>query len=190
MKRMVILTIGPTHSGKSTIAKQLEQELVNFVVLDQDKQAEFLNENYGKLVPQTGPNLLKFMLSETLLHYTIAKTSYNIILCNSNIYKLPRQQLLERFFPAEQFVCVFVYFNLAHETLQARIEKTRRDTKLFRDSTYTYEELLQRQLPKINPPSPDESDYLLTIDELTTSQQLKVEIEKIIQKECCRCYLK
>ena len=39
MKRMVLFTIGPTHSGKSSFARTLEQELEQVVVLDQDLQA-------------------------------------------------------------------------------------------------------------------------------------------------------
>ena len=183
MKRIVILTIGPTHSGKTTIARQLEQTLSHFVVLDQDNQAEFLNAHYEKLVPQNGPNTLKFLLSETLLHYAIAETSYNLILCNSNIHKAPRQQLLARFFPAEQFVRVYIHFDFAREVLQTRIDNTLRDTKLFRDSTYTYEELLESQLPQIDSPTCDEVDYVLTVDEHTTTQKLLNKIEMIIQKK-------
>lgn len=183
MKRIVILTIGPTHSGKTTIARQLEQALPHFVVLDQDNQAEFLNTHYVKLVPQNGPNTLKFLLSETLLHYAIAQTSYNLILCNSNIHKAPRQQLLARFFPAEHFIRIYIHFALAQEVLQTRIDHTLRDTKLFRDATYTYEELLEKQLPQIDSPTCDEVDYVLTINEQTTTQQLVSEIEMIIHKE-------
>ncbi len=183
MKRMVLFTIGPTHSGKSSFARTLEQQLEQVVVLDQDLQAEFLNAHYEKLVPQTGPNTLKFMLSETLLHYAIEKTSYHLILCNSNIHLAPRQQLLERFFPSEQFVRVFVYFDVTQATLLARIEQTLRDTKLFRDRDYTYEELLQSQLPQIDVPSSDEADYLLTVNEATNVEQLIEEIQMIMCKE-------
>lgn len=184
MKRIVLLTIGPTHSGKSSFARTLEQQLEQIVVLDQDLQAEFLNAHYAKLVPQTGPNTLKFKLSEALLHYAVEKTSYHIILCNSNIHLAPRQQLLERYFSSEQFVRVFVYFDLLDDTLHARIEQTVRDTKLFRDTNYTYEELLQRQLPQIDAPTSDEADYLLTVNEATNVTQLIEEINEIIQKEC------
>ena len=184
MKRMVLFTIGPTHSGKSSFARKLEQELEKVVVLDQDLQAEFLNAHYEKLVSQTGPNMLKFMLSETLLRYAIEKTAYHLILCNSNIHLAPRQQLLERFFPSEQFVRVFVYFDVPEATLLARIEPTLRDTKLFPDPNFTYEELLQSQLPQIDPPSSDEADYLLTVNEMTNFKQLIEEINEIIQKEC------
>ena len=42
MTRLVILTVGKTHSGKTTFAKALEKELPNSVVIDQGNHAEFL----------------------------------------------------------------------------------------------------------------------------------------------------
>ena len=184
MKRMALLTIGATYSGKSSFARTLEQQLAQVIVLDQDFQAEFLNAHYEKLVPQTGPNTLKFKVSEVLLDYAIEKTPYHLVLCNSNIHLAPRQQLLDRFFPSEQFVRVFVYFDVTQATLRARIEQTSRDTKLFRDPNFTYEELLQSQLPQIDPPSSYEADYLWTVNEATNVLQLIEEINEIIQKEC------
>lgn len=46
MKRLAILTIGKTHSGKSTFAKILNSNLLNSLVIDQDHHAEFLNNYY------------------------------------------------------------------------------------------------------------------------------------------------
>ena len=43
MKRLVVITVGKTHSGKSTFARDLERELENSFVLDQDNHAEFIN---------------------------------------------------------------------------------------------------------------------------------------------------
>jgi uridine kinase len=43
MKRLVIMTVGKTHSGKTTFARALEQELNNSFVMDQDNHAEFIN---------------------------------------------------------------------------------------------------------------------------------------------------
>ena len=54
MNRFVIMTVGKTHSGKTTFAKALEKELVNSVVVDQDNHAEFLHTHYKKLLPQQG----------------------------------------------------------------------------------------------------------------------------------------
>jgi hypothetical protein len=39
MKRLVIITVGKTHSGKTTFAKALEQQLHNSLVIDQDNHA-------------------------------------------------------------------------------------------------------------------------------------------------------
>ncbi|WP_242314898.1 AAA family ATPase [Bacillus cereus group sp. BfR-BA-01355] len=45
MKRLVIITVGKTHSGKTTFAKELETELPNSFIMDQDNQAESLHED-------------------------------------------------------------------------------------------------------------------------------------------------
>lgn len=52
MKRFVIITVGKTHSGKTTFARELEKEFPHSFVMDQDNQAEFINshyENYNQL---------------------------------------------------------------------------------------------------------------------------------------------
>ncbi|WP_119182607.1 AAA family ATPase [Exiguobacterium sp. OS-77] len=49
--RTVLLTIGPTHAGKTTFARQLAQRLPASLVIDQDLQARFLLEHYPDLVP-------------------------------------------------------------------------------------------------------------------------------------------
>ncbi|EVT98089.1 hypothetical protein U365_13840, partial [Bacillus anthracis 9080-G] len=40
MKRFVIITVGKTHSGKTTFARELEKEFPHSFVMDQDNQAE------------------------------------------------------------------------------------------------------------------------------------------------------
>jgi len=44
MKRLVIITIGKTHSGKSTFAKQLEEKLDNSCNLSIDKAPDVNNK--------------------------------------------------------------------------------------------------------------------------------------------------
>lgn len=46
MKRLVIMTVGKTHSGKTTFARDLELALNNAFVMDQDITAEFLHTYY------------------------------------------------------------------------------------------------------------------------------------------------
>ena len=54
MKRFVIITVGKTHSGKTTFAKALEKELKNSVMIDQDNHALFINTYYKNLIPSRG----------------------------------------------------------------------------------------------------------------------------------------
>lgn len=54
------MTVGKTHSGKSTFARELEKQLDNSIVIDQDNHAEFINTHYLKLRPVGGPNTFKY----------------------------------------------------------------------------------------------------------------------------------
>ncbi|MFF2755551.1 hypothetical protein ACFVR1_17680 [Psychrobacillus sp. NPDC058041] len=46
MSRLLVMTVGMTHSGRTIFAKALENELSNSAVIDQDKHVEFLNTYY------------------------------------------------------------------------------------------------------------------------------------------------
>ena len=57
MKRLVIITVGKTHSGKTTFARALEKELANSIVMTK------ITTYYKNLQPKRGPNTLKFGVS-------------------------------------------------------------------------------------------------------------------------------
>lgn len=82
MKRLVIITVGKTHSGKTTFARALEKELYNSFVMDQDNHAEFINTYYKNLQPKQGPNTLKHALSKLIVDYAKEHTDLNLIICN------------------------------------------------------------------------------------------------------------
>ena len=67
MNRFVIMTVGKTHSGKTTFARNLEKEITNSVVIDQDNHAEFLQSTYPLLVPTKGHNKIKYALTQTIV---------------------------------------------------------------------------------------------------------------------------
>ncbi len=69
MKRFVIITVGKTHSGKTTFARELEKEFPHSFVMDQDNQAEFINAHYEKLQPAEGANTFKHGLSKFIVDY-------------------------------------------------------------------------------------------------------------------------
>lgn len=178
LKRLVILTIGKTHSGKSTFSKMLEAYLPNSIIIDQDNHAAFINTYYKKLQLENSPNHLKIGLSNYMLHYTVQKTNLHIILCNSNIKRADRTELMESYFPQEQFSRIIIHFNLKDEVLQKRIFESKRSTTIFRDPTLTFEQLLARQHNNVEPPQIDEADYIITVDEDTNLQDI---VYRIIQ---------
>lgn len=161
MTRLAIITVGKTHSGKTTFARKLESLLDNSVVLDQDNQAEFLNQHYKKLIPSDGPNSLKYAVSQAIAKHAIQRTDLHLIFCNSNISFVSRDFLLNTICDASTFKRILVYFDLSEEVLHERIATTTRGTQIFRRSDSTFDQVLARQVVEI--PSSEEADHLLVI---------------------------
>ncbi len=126
------MTVGKTHSGKTTFARALDKELDNSFVMDQDNQAAFLNTFYAKLQPKQGPNILKHSLSQLIVHYAIENTELHLIVCNSNRSQKSRLELLEGLFNKKQFVRILVHFDIPDNVLMERIIRSRRSTNIFR----------------------------------------------------------
>ncbi len=84
IKRVLVMTVGKTHSGKTTFARALEKMFFNSVVIDQDNHAEFINTYYKTLQPKQGPNTFKHAITQTIVDYAINHSNYHLIICNSN----------------------------------------------------------------------------------------------------------
>lgn len=178
MQRFVVITVGKTHSGKTTFARALEKALADSLVLDQDNHAAFINTHYRAMLPQRGTNKLKYALTTMLVNYAIRHTGYHLILCNANRNQQGRMKLLEKC-RAEGFQSILVYFAIPHRVLKARVAKTKRSTLVFRSAS-SFEEVLSRQLAeddKLPPPASDEADYYL---ELNGSNDMSMAIQRII----------
>ncbi|TYR74253.1 ATP-binding protein [Rossellomorea vietnamensis] len=143
MKRYVILTVGKTHSGKSTFARLLEEKQEDIFVIDQDNHAEFINTHYKRLLPEEGPNTLKTAITQSIVEYAVKNTDSHLILCNSNLDRNSQSRVLE-YYHREGFQSILVYFNLSDELLHQRIACSARSTKIFRSAS-TFTEVLNRQ---------------------------------------------
>ncbi|WP_431811685.1 AAA family ATPase [Lysinibacillus sp. FW12] len=143
MTRFCVLTIGKTHSGKSTFARSLEQMCQNCIVIDQDQQAQFLYDSYSKLIPNNGENTIKYKLTETLVQYAVDHTKFHIVLCNSNLNEFNRNRLIQRF-NNSGFHIIIVKFYLPIEILESRINEARRDTSILR-TVQTFKDVLNSQ---------------------------------------------
>jgi predicted kinase len=143
MKRVLVMTAGKTHSGKSTFARRLAEKLPNTAVIDQDNQAEFLHTHYPALLPTEGPNRVKHALTRTLVEYAAGETDCHVVLCNANLEANSRQELL-RYFREKGFVCILVNFLVPDEVLLERIRTSNRSRSVLRTAV-SFEEVLARQ---------------------------------------------
>lgn len=181
-KRLVIMTVGKTHSGKTTFAKALEQKLKNAFVMDQDNHAEFINTYYRKLQPEEGPNTLKHDLTKVIVDYAIKYTDYHLIVCNSNRSRSGRLHLLRGLYNPKQFVRILVHFDIPDDILRERVKNSKRSTNIFRFA-FDFEEVLERQeadsqSEDISVPGEDEADYLF---EMKDNAEKKSVINKIVR---------
>ena len=180
MNRFVIMTVGKTHSGKTTFAKRLENELPNSVVIDQDNHAEFLHAHYQTLIPKTGSNLLKYALTQTVVNYAVNETTCHLILSNSNRNRKGRLNLLEQY-RSKGFTTILVHFDIPDQILKDRIAQGKRSTNILR-TVSTFEEVLTRQQIETNiddilSPIEGEADYLF---EIKHSEDVQNVIQQII----------
>lgn len=182
MKRFVIITVGKTHSGKTTFAKALEKELPHSFVMDQDNQAEFINTHYEKLQPAEGPNTFKHGLSKFIVDYAKGHTNLHLIISNSNRSKNGRLYLLNELFPQNEYVRILVHFDIPDDVLYERVARSTRNTNIFRGGYASFKEVLDRQQTEslhndVIDPVENEADYLFVI---RNSKDVSFTIEEIV----------
>jgi predicted kinase len=180
MNRLLIMTVGKTHSGKTTFAKALEKELHNSVVIDQDNHAEFLHLYYQKLLPKQGPNVIKYAITQTIVDYAVNETNCHIIRCNSHRSQKSRLEQLA-FYHEKGFTSILVNFDIPTHVLEERIAKSNRSKNVLRVAS-TFEEVLNRQENETNKkdiiaPIKGEADHFFTIK---NSDDIQSVIERIV----------
>ncbi len=134
MNHLAILTVGKTHSGKTSFAKKLETKMPNSLVIDQDAQAEFLHIYYQKLIPEKGPNIIKNKLTKLILDYAVEETSSHIILSNANRSYDNRKRLLD-YFQEKGFMTALVHFAIPDVILEQRIANSHRNPAIIRTAS-------------------------------------------------------
>lgn len=178
MPRLVVMTVGKTHSGKTTFAKELELVLQQAIVIDQDNHAEFINNHYKKLLPTAGPNTLKFSITKTVLNYATEQSDFHIILSNSNLSKTGRTKVLQ-YFHDKGFQSILVYFDLPIELLRERVTETQRSKAIFRSAS-SFLEVLERQVNSTEiKPNNDDSNYFFVVKEPHHTKEIIQQIKAI-----------
>lgn len=184
MNRFVILTVGKTHSGKTTFAKALEKEMANAVVIDQDNHAEFLHTHYRNLLPKQGANTIKYELTQMIVDHAVNSTDCHLIVCNSNRTRKSRLHLIDHFL-SKGFTSVVVNFDLPEHVLNERVSNSERSTSILR-TVSTFKEVLIRQESETNQgdvimPIEGEADHLFVINSEEDVQSVIKEIVNLAQ---------
>lgn len=180
--RLFVVTIGKTHSGKTTFANALKQKLSNSVVIDQEAHVEFLQSYYQDSLPKQGNHTMKNTMSKLALDYYISCTNTNMILCNTHLSRAHRSTIFEKIFTKNKFTRILIYFDIPDEVIIARIKESNRSTSPFRSDCSTFEEVLalQKEASKQNEeyPQMDEADYIFIINDNHNHDAV---IEEILQ---------
>ncbi|MCQ4088432.1 ATP-binding protein [Saccharibacillus sp. JS10] len=178
MNRLIIMTIGKTHSGKTTFAKELESILQQAIVIDQDNHAEFINSHYKKLLATEGANTLKFSITNTVVRYAMEQSDMHMILSNANLNKTVRSDILQNFHD-NGFESVIVYFNLPNDLLEERIGRSQRSKAIFRNAS-NFLEVLERQtnIEEVQP-AKNEANYVFEIKDPSETSKIIQHIKEI-----------
>ena len=166
MSRFMVLTVGMTHSGKSTFGGQLEERLPGSLVIDQDNHASFINAHYAALIPKEGSNTIKYAVSRTILDHAVERTDLHLVICSSTRFLEPRRETLKRFRQLG-IVTAIVFFDLPAETLKRRVGASTRPTDIFRKAS-GFKEVLDRQISQTErglapKPTKDEADHFFVV---------------------------
>jgi deoxyadenosine/deoxycytidine kinase len=184
LKRLAVITVGKTHSGKTKFAHALEKELQNSMVIDQDNHAEFINTYYKALQPIHGPNTLKHAISKLIVNYAIEQTDYHLIICNSNRSRNDRSYLFEELFHKDDLIQIIVHFDIPYHVLQSRVTESQRSTNIFRGAYNSFEEVLNKQeadflKEDVRDPVDGEADHLFVIKDNAETESVILEILRI-----------
>lgn len=181
-EQIAILTVGRTHSGKTTFGRQLAEVLPRPLLVETDTIELFLKANYPPLysdLKDPDQRQMRGRLKLSLLHDIATaglESKCNIILTNSNLQKQQRSETINKIRKFGAFVAI-VYLNVPVEILLARIRSANRSTAVLTSSA-NYEELLMRKQYQdlLEPPTLEEADTIFEIGD----DQITETIDKII----------
>lgn len=183
--KKLIMFIGKTHSGKTTLAKELEIINKDVLVLEADPIALFMRENFPKLREMDNKEhigkfqnvSLKYKLFLLLLEFSMS-FGKTIILSNSNMYKSGRKLIFNL---AKKFgyKIIGVYFDFPEDFLLKRIKESKRTTKILRVSK-NFNDLIINQRTRMEIPTSKEFDLFYVIKPENDFDKIKNNLIEII----------
>jgi predicted kinase len=184
----LIMTVGKTHSGKTTFGKKLAQKIKNSILIDTDEIAGFLKDNYVNLYNtdflknsnQLSPGyFLKKEIANTIFKSTF-KTDLLIISTSANSTKKLRKGLLNLARKNGRKV-IMIYFNLPEKILLDRINKSNKSKKCLYHSKNFKDLLLNKQSIRFEGANEKEADYFFEINKVINADKVFDEVLKLLK---------
>jgi len=185
-----IITVGKTHSGKTTFGKKVAKRLKHACLLDSDVIAEFLSDNFPDLYNKDfveGSNELSsgYSLKISVLldiYKQSLKTKLPIISTSANSSKHQRAKNIGLARKAGRKV-IMIYFNLPESLLLERIKTSKRSDKCLYYSKSFVDLLINKQGQRFDVPSQKEADYFFEITDEPSSVKAYKSVLKILNRK-------
>jgi predicted kinase len=178
------MTIGKTHSGKTTFGRELAQRIEPCCLLDFDEVAEFLKDKYPNLYSHdyqegtyelTSGYHLKIAVMLEVYKFAL-KTDLPIVFTSANATKQIRQEI-SRLAKESGRTTILVYFNFSDKILLKRIKSGQRFGDDKNKINIFVNFLTNIQNRRFEIPNQAEADYYFEVNEDIISQQV---IERIL----------
>lgn len=183
------MTVGKTHSGKTTFGKKIAKKLKRVCLLDSDEIAEFLKDKYpglydndfvkdsNELAP--GYHLKRMVLLD--IYKQALKTNLPIISTSANSTKKIRTEA-RSFAKKSGRKVIMVYFNLPETLLVSRIKESKRSQKCLYHSKNFIDLLVNKQKQRFEAPNKREADHFLEITDEASETKVFKEIMKLLKE--------
>lgn len=164
----LIMTIGKTHSGKTTFGKQLHKKLPSFSLVETDDIVPFLREQVPEILAyeKNRGHVLEAMTLRSSIGRLIIETalSYGIslIIPNGHITRKVRDQKREL---AKKYHAKIIYvsFELPKHIIEKRIRASKRSSSPLNISK-NFQEVFERQQEIFEKPLRKEADHFFAIN--------------------------
>ncbi|MBI3305912.1 ATP-binding protein [Candidatus Nomurabacteria bacterium] len=161
--KILVMFVGKTYSGKTTLAQKIKNELGKMLVLESDPIAAFMKEKFPELRKNDNEehaklfnNLkLKFRTFLSFVEFALS-LGQAIILSNGSVYKNGRKFILDlskRF----DYKVIGIYFDFPEEVLFDRAKNSNRSLNILRTSK-DFNALIINQRTRMQPPDTSEFD--------------------------------
>ena len=183
------MTVGKTHSGKTTFGREIKQSFPETIFFDSDILGDFLKTNYPwmydpQVLPlnEEGITAGKSLQVATRLEILkkASQTDLPLFISAAHARKESRQKMLKLAHDYQRTL-ILVFFNYSEKLLLERIKHSDRDKIcLVESKNYEYL-LLHKQKAAFEVPTPDEADYFFEVTDEDSLTQTKQKIHNLLK---------